>query len=278
MTRRTQQHCQRAGKGVKSDTSIPMVAKHAAGDSIHPDTIASASTLLLLLVATFTFAVGICTTSSCTSGVVVEATVAGGGGADALSNLGGPSTVPGTIGLDSMVIGVIALAVWIGIASYRIPPPSPLIANFDEDDSIGKMATMPPANTEPTPCTTAEAYAKPHPRSKKPTPNMDAALLAPTHGSGGPLPIYCPPSPSPTAFSTSLAEAWADNSDDGDDVGTGNNAGWGELAAASAGIDWECVRKASQEARRIRKSTAEGNSFSSTASTDDVVNEVAEVA
>jgi hypothetical protein len=38
--------------------------------------------------------------------------------------------------------------------------------------------------------------------------------------------------------------------------------GWDSVVAASEGIDWDCVRKASQEARRIRK-----NSSSTTSST-----------
>jgi len=37
------------------------------------------------------------------------------------------------------------------------------------------------------------------------------------------------------------------------------DAGWGDLATASAGIDWECVRKASREARRQR--TESGNVY-----------------
>lgn len=49
--------------------------------------------------------------------------------------------------------------------------------------------------------------------------------------------------------------------------GDAGAAGWGNLAAASAGIDWECVREASREARRQR--TASGNTCSVSTEKED---------
>lgn len=135
----------------------------------------------------------------------------------------------------------------------------------------------------PKTATGEHQYEQLHPRARGSTAQYDFASTNPTttatstttttattptgesgiHSSSIPFPLYTSAQfdravhvPWPT-----LSEALEDGNIDDDEQDKA--PGWGDFASASAGIDWECVRKASQEARRQRTLTANLNSFSS---------------